>query len=224
MKHSPLFTWRGRNSPRPPSLRRVENQLQRHVRKFTGPSPRCLDPHHRPPFAPLLLAHRDWRLASHPQRQGTPAGHPPETGDSPPESRGIGQPRLRIVIALTFIGDVGTICAAISVAVDTVSLGATSDSGTAVSLPLLVLYVGSRLAMAMLGTRTSARKGDQSALPGIPARLRARADRRRTIATARINAYFRVLAADTALTLTAAFHDPATTTALASALNEEKPR
>ncbi|MGH3978313.1 MAG: hypothetical protein ACRDRZ_04825, partial [Pseudonocardiaceae bacterium] len=114
--------------------------------------------------------------------------------DRPPASRGNRYLGLRIVITLTFAVDLGMIFAAVGV-------GATSASnGAAVSVLLavliLVLYIGSGLG----------------------------ADRRHQVATARIDAYFRVLAADTALTLAAAFHDPASTDALTASLNEEEPR
>lgn len=108
------------------------------------------------------------------QDKGVPTGRPPKIEAKPPRTRSEGRLRLRLVITLTFVGDVGAIFAAVSVVVNT-------------PLPVTALLV---LALA----------------------------------TARVNAYFRVLAAGTALTLTTAFHDPATTDARTASLNEEKPR
>jgi hypothetical protein len=82
----------------------------------------------------------------------------------------------------------------------------------AVHVPLAglvaVLYSASGLAAAALGFLTGDSGHQRAAWPGIAARLRERENRRHQVATARIDAYFRVLAADIALTLAATLHDP----------------
>lgn len=100
------------------------------------------------------------------QDKGTPASSAPKIEANPPESRDKCYPRLRFVITLTFVGDIGTIFAGVGVVVNT-------------SLPVTTLLV---LVLPVLA-----------------------------LATVRMDAYCRMLAADTALTLATALRDPATT-------------
>lgn len=291
------MSWHDRTGPRPPSWRTVEKQLQRHVGELMGPSPLCLDPHNRPPLVPLLLAHRDWRLAGHlppPHRAPKPT---PEVMTGVTPARGGGHLGLRLAIVLTFHGDLGTMFAAVSVVVNVplpvtallvlvlataglflahqvgcelrlrhrglarmpavlVALravvwlcvglvaallrlaaplssaggfaGVGPSNAAAVSVLLaglhFVLHIGTGLAVATLGFRTGDPEGGRLAAPGTAGRLRARSDRRRQVASARIDAYFRVLAADTALKLAAGFRDPATTDFLTASVGQERPR